>query len=310
MSQVQSSDPNPYTPTLRLPQGVLGIKGFQLDCRLRPMHLDILVLSHVMLDQVARHCTTSVLDQSRISPPPEPTRCHLSARAHVEPECSVGCSEQSNHDSGTELREGMQPCAAAAVLQVHDILPDRHDLGSGHSLFHDRTHDGHRPDAVFVEMSSDGSQPEVHVSSGGRDRPLGGLGDSPAWYVGKTNSSAAIIKAQSFSQAVPSGGTSSEKGLQPFAQRDGRVQATFSTPFLRSRPEHQHSPATAQRSNALVELQFGQDAGFAQPRSDMANIQHMTAATSGDQLEACGGSLAFLPASSIAPLLEDVLSWH
>ena len=286
---------------------MLGIKGFQLDCRLRPMHLDILVLSHVMLDQVARHCTTSVLDQSMsMALPSAPTLCsdgHSSAHAYVEPDCTVRCSGQDEPGSVTELVGGMQLCAPAAVVQVQDILHDRHDLGPGHSLALDRTNDGHGPDAVPVEMCNDGSQPEFQLGREGRDRPLGGLGDSPAWYVGKTSS-------QPCSQAVPSGYMSSEKGLQPFTQRDGPLRAAFSPAFLRSHSEHRHSRPTAQCSNALVELQPEQDAGFAQPGSDMANIQHMTAATSGDPLEACGGSLAFLPASSIAPLLEDVLSWH
>ena len=85
-------------------QGLQGIEGARIFVSLMPMYIDVRVLAHIILDQVNRYCTLSLLRQGR--------ECRQSPASSAVP----AQAEPAGSDHALQPADGWHPAQAPASL--------------------------------------------------------------------------------------------------------------------------------------------------------------------------------------------------
>ena len=256
-----------------------------------PMRLDLRIAGAIVIDQLNRHCTSSLLQQAKIVPPP----------GHMSP------SDAQRHACTFPLAP--QPCAlpaaapGAAALAGPDFAAgvqssDQSQGTLGPSLLPLDVAFSILPTGLAASACpvpeagpNQCSQPQAQV----RDvpaRPLGGLGTSPAW-LGKHSDVASLLSPQALSfgpQSIDWQGSIAVEGLSGMQTAD--------------------SPALVMLPAAGSELSLPAAVSVAGHEAPDMSCQGVPADVWNAQLQAvCSQSLS--PANSgIMPLLEEVLSWQ
>ena len=255
------------------------------------MHLDLRIAGAIVIDQLNRHCTSSLLQQAKIvspsahmSPsdaqrqactsPLAPQPCALPAAAPgaaalAGPDFAAGV--QSSDQSQGTLSPSLLPFNVASSVLPTGLAASACPV----------------PEAGRCQCS----QPPVHVCDVPA-RPLGGLGTSPAW-LGKHSDVASLLSPQVLSCGPPSidwQGSCAVEGLAGMQTAD--------------------SPALVSPSAEGPELSLPAAVSVARHEAPDMPCQGVPPDVWNAQLQAvCSQSLS--PANSgIMPLLEEVLSWQ